>query len=891
LARVVVLGGGVAGLTVAHELAERGFSVDVIERRDVPGGKARSTEVPSSATGERQLLPGEHGFRFFPGFYRHLPDTFARIPDGAGKTVLEHLVGVNTMTFAFQDRAPFVLPARFPRSLREVAYVLGFFEGVGQMGITVDDLVFTWWKLWQVVTMSHERRVAELEQESWWDYMQADSRSEAFRRLLVVGLTRNLVASRAEDANARTVGQVGIQLIRDLLTPGKSTDRILDGPTNDVWIEPWLARLSELGVRYRTGMELERVNLDRATGRIQSFAIRPRSERIERGGHSTPPNAGPPEVLEADYFVLAVPVEIMADLLVRQPELARAVPALSGVPALSKQVEWMNGIQFYLTERVDIADGHINHVDSEWALTTISQSQFWPRFPASSFGDGTVKTILSVDISAWDERAESGKSAKECDFAELGAETFDQVARSLNRGDKVVLRKEMLHPVHPFNVDVDIAEQSRKAEASGKTLLTNAEPLLVNLEDSWKLRPEVTCEVENLFVASDYVRTYTNLATMEAASEAARAAANAILERSGSKQKKANIFKPKEPFRFLRRRDRARFERGEVWENPLLVDSAVKLGLVGTASALRMIAWFAALPRPLYPILGLYAVVMWLFGRYFAEAWTFGWGFGCSVLSHGGAAALPARCLLPEAPLASGPGHASYWYAAYMTLFGVSVYGMPRKVLGRLGFPTEQGPWIPILGATPLVMATFYATAAIFDVREFFWLSVLGRVSVFLFVLYITFARGLGSTLLIVMALPDLASALVSAWLLAPAPAAGAVLCLGIIDLTVAVAFGLFPKGLLKALGFPEGTNAWVPMVAILLWFWGSYEVLSVLLALTPLFFASAVGRGVFGGFCLLAPLVYRLRTEPFVRGYRLFVVGGVYVGSAYWLWGMLGVG
>jgi hypothetical protein len=75
----------------------------------------------------------------------------------------------------------------------------------------------------------------------------------------------------------------------------------------------------------------------------------------------------------------------------------------------------------------------------------------------------------------------------------------------------------MLHPVHPFNVDVDIAEQRRKTDAAGKALLTNAEPLLVNLEDSWKLRPEVSCELDNLFVASDYVRTYTNLATMEGA--------------------------------------------------------------------------------------------------------------------------------------------------------------------------------------------------------------------------------------------------------------------------------------------------------------------------------------------------------------------------------------
>ena len=82
--RVAVLGGGVGGLTVAHELAERGFEVTVYEARDRLGGKARSMPVPSSARGGRRDLPAEHGFRFFPGFYRHLPDTMPRHrPEGA----------------------------------------------------------------------------------------------------------------------------------------------------------------------------------------------------------------------------------------------------------------------------------------------------------------------------------------------------------------------------------------------------------------------------------------------------------------------------------------------------------------------------------------------------------------------------------------------------------------------------------------------------------------------------------------------------------------------------------------------------------------------------------------------------------------------------------------
>jgi phytoene dehydrogenase-like protein len=40
--KVVILGGGIAGMSAAHELLERGFEVDVFERKSIAGGKARS---------------------------------------------------------------------------------------------------------------------------------------------------------------------------------------------------------------------------------------------------------------------------------------------------------------------------------------------------------------------------------------------------------------------------------------------------------------------------------------------------------------------------------------------------------------------------------------------------------------------------------------------------------------------------------------------------------------------------------------------------------------------------------------------------------------------------------------------------------------------------------
>src|SRR6476660_4046566 len=90
-ATVAILGGGVAGLSAAHELAERGFDVTVYERKSICGGKARSLSIEGTGVAGRKDLPGEHGFRFFPGFYRHLPDTMQRIPYEHG-SVADNLV-------------------------------------------------------------------------------------------------------------------------------------------------------------------------------------------------------------------------------------------------------------------------------------------------------------------------------------------------------------------------------------------------------------------------------------------------------------------------------------------------------------------------------------------------------------------------------------------------------------------------------------------------------------------------------------------------------------------------------------------------------------------------------------------------------------------------------
>jgi hypothetical protein len=94
--------------------------------------------------------------------------------------------------------------------------------------------------------------------------------------------------------------------------------------------------------------------------------------------------------------------------------------------------------------------------------------------------------------------------------------------------------------------------------------VTNLEPLLINTAGSLQYRPEATTEIPNLLLASDYVKTYTDLACMEGANEAARRAANGILDHSGISAARAPVWPLQEPeyFKPLVDYDELRFRLG-----------------------------------------------------------------------------------------------------------------------------------------------------------------------------------------------------------------------------------------------------------------------------------------------------------------------------------------
>ena len=86
------------------------------------------------------------------------------------------------------------------------------------------------------------------------------------------------------------------------------------------------------------------------------------------------------------------------------------------------------------------------------------------------------------------------------------------------------------------------------------------------------LRPEATTAIPNLFLASDYVRTYTDLATMEGANEAARRAVNGLLDAVKFDGPRCELWELHEPEILApwRLHDAARFKAGLPWDDSLM---------------------------------------------------------------------------------------------------------------------------------------------------------------------------------------------------------------------------------------------------------------------------------------------------------------------------------
>jgi 15-cis-phytoene desaturase len=552
--RVAVLGAGVAGLTAAHELLERGFDVSIFEKRALKewGGRARSyTLRPHSPDSGRPIdkhVPAEHGFRFFPGFYRHIYDTLARIPFDDSRSVLSNLVPIQEELLAVSGKPRIVLPASAPRGTHLVKAIRSYLQAPQDLltaGLTNDDLETFTSKLWRFASSCQERRNEEYEGIDWRTFVESLDRSEEYYWYLASGLTRTLVAAKARSASTKTMGNVGLQILLCLTERDNTTDRVLNGPTSDVWIQPWMRYLEKCA-------DARGLDLKLMSGTVKELLVKGKRVtglRLEEDQ----------EERSFDHVVCALPLEGVVELLRSSPEAAsHCSKTKENLKALEKNLTRMSGMQIYFRQDVPICRGHQISLDSPWGLTSISQRQFWTAEHQAKLTEQGIGGVLSVDISSWDLPGIDHPSAAK---TKPPVEIFKEVL------------KQLRSTLGPNGLEDD--------NLVGWCLEERAEPILVNAVGTWALRPTARCgELESFVLAGDYVRTKTDLACMESANESARVAVNVILEADGfAVADRCALFDPadREPawLKFFQQMDRRRFLGGLPWGGIDLSQAAV----------------------------------------------------------------------------------------------------------------------------------------------------------------------------------------------------------------------------------------------------------------------------------------------------------------------------
>ena len=515
---VAIIGGGVAGLTAAHELAERGVRVTLIERKAL-GGKARSIPVPGTGAGGRRDLPAEHGFRAEFGFYQNLPDMMRRTPyPGNANGVHDNMVPVSVARLSRRGEPDATVPLEWegwrpqPSSFRDMWESVQAAMASGRR-MPPHEVAFFARQVAIFFTSCEARRLGQWEHVNWWDYTRADQMSAEYRKQFADGLTRNLAAAKPRDMSVNSTGIVGESFAYSLGGrpdhPDGAADRVLNGPTNEAWIDPWVAELRRLGVEIWLGAAAER--LDVRGGRVSRVGV-----RLGDGAMTE---------ISPDFVVCAVPVERALALFTG--DVLAADPSLVSLGRL--RTEWMNGVVFHLDRPVPVTHGHVNYLDSEFALTSISQAQVWRRDFAATYGDGRAQESFSAIISDWSAPGMVyGKPAWSLTPDQICDEVWAQLKAHLNDSGRVLLRDEWI--ISRF---VDPAISYPDGRRHSERIAENDEPLLINTPGSWGDRPGTGTAIRNLMLAGDYVRNTMNVATMESACETGKRAAQAVLDAAG----------------------------------------------------------------------------------------------------------------------------------------------------------------------------------------------------------------------------------------------------------------------------------------------------------------------------------------------------------------------
>jgi uncharacterized protein with NAD-binding domain and iron-sulfur cluster len=486
--RAVVIGGGLAGMVAAKELAKGGYKVIIVEAGSELGGKARAPWV-SKLYPEDRIDPDyrvDHGYHVFPAWYRNT----RALLDELG--IADRLVPIREFHFLRKGQFPSFVTTYEVSSIRNLAH--NMFHGI----VPWHENLLSFYYLLDLAAEAFSDK-GYLDRVSGIGFL----RSRFYATETIANLHQQTVLQASAIPYYECSAMTLQKLFRAWMRHPSPLYSILDGNLTDRFIEPFRKRLEELGVEIRLNVKVEGLIYMAADDTMGGLVT---------SGETTFEDLN---FVDDAVVVLATPHDVSCRLLAAleptfERDQAAAQQAAASKPdghaeeafGLLNMVHLasapMAAFSVRCKERIPgIPKEHVNLVGSRFGLSFLDISQHWGL-------EGTALDVISSHF-----------------------EPLRHYAPEIATG---YVWKELVEYVpalagHYFSVD------QRHID----------EPLFLNTVGAWQHRPKAETGIPNLFMAGDFCQTDADLTTMESAVMSGLNAATAILARDGKRPDVASL--------------------------------------------------------------------------------------------------------------------------------------------------------------------------------------------------------------------------------------------------------------------------------------------------------------------------------------------------------------
>lgn len=479
--KIAIFGGGITGLTIAHELNKNGYDIEIYELSSNIGGMAKSKR-------DNLYISNEHSFRTITNSYYNTIDILKQIPliNNNKLNVYDNLIfgyyEIQIFNYDDNKNLPF----------------LSYLDGVYMIYLYIKT------------KLSNKRN--------------AKIYNTKIKPLLKKKLTKNgydyiiklMSIIGPMNINTASVGNFfdNLNLLQNIQTYFLKNKKSLfyssffNKPTSEAWFDHWTSYLQNKGVKIYLNSKLTKINTNN-------------NEIIYCEVNNIP--------IKADYYVLSMSPFNTEEVFINS-NLHKLTPMYKNLNVIHNQISFRIG--FNINLQVDKFKSIFILYDSPYGIMINQQDSLWDK-NVKLDNNNSIKALWSGICT---ESITNGILYNKTLTMNNKSQLYDEILFQLFKSRKFVEYFQNINPL--FSVDNIIYFELYDDWIHYNGVLKSINPKWTDTAFNHEYKPEHKTIYNNMYVSGAHCKTSTDSWLMEAAIESGKIVSNEILK----KNNKSDVF-------------------------------------------------------------------------------------------------------------------------------------------------------------------------------------------------------------------------------------------------------------------------------------------------------------------------------------------------------------